>query len=117
MNARTLPAPIFAVLLLHGCASHESLVQGEEVSLSGVVMAIDATPMFVDGDGLLTVESPVYGVVTVRIAARESLCPARGLDVFNTLSVNDGVSVVGTVTEPRVVRPCTERSHLLAKQE
>lgn len=117
MNARTLSALVFAALLLHGCASHESLVPGEDVSLNGRVTAIDVTPMFVDGDGLLTIESSAFGVVTIRIAARETLCPARGLDVFQTLSVDDRVSVVGTVTESRVVRPCTKASHLLERLE
>jgi hypothetical protein len=73
--------------------------------------------MFVDGDGLLTVESPVYGVVTIRIAARETTCPARGLEVFHTLSVDDRVRIVGTVTEARVVRPCIEPTHLLERLE
>lgn len=111
------------VLVLGGClevedpAAGEPLALGEDVRLEGSVMEVDATPMFVDGDGEITVRSERYGLVLVRIPARERLCRAAGLEVFHSLARGDSVRVSGRVTRSTEITVCTEETHSLEKVE
>lgn len=111
------------VLLLGGCSGAgdgppvESLVIGEDVRLEGRVTGIDLTPMVVDGDGELTVESGRYGTVLVRIPARERLCRAEGLDLLHSMEEGGHVRVLGRVTGPRELVVCEAEAHFLERSE
>lgn len=100
-----------------GEASDELLTVGEDRRLEGRVVAIDATPMFVDGDGEITLQTDHHGRVLIRIPARERLCQARGLGAFSTIVAGDSVRVLGRVTRPGEVTVCAAESHLLAVEE
>ena len=108
-------AATFGGLLLCGCASGGGFSVGERVTLEGTITALDPTPMYVDGDGLIVLDTEDHGIVTVRIPARFGLCQARGLATFHVLAVGDRVRAVGLLTEPAVVRPCDEADDLLEK--
>ncbi len=94
----------------------EALPVGEDVELEGVVLEIDRTPMFVDGDGELRLRVDQHGVVLVRIPARERVCEARGRATFDSLEVDEGVRVRGRVTAPGELTVCADRSHLLERR-
>ncbi|MEX2466251.1 MAG: hypothetical protein WD995_05040 [Gemmatimonadota bacterium] len=121
LRAIILSIVLSSALLAAGCQSRGNpsgdprLQIGEDLALEGSVTAIDATAMFVDGDGLLIVDSPEYGVITLRIPARESQCPARGLATFHVLEVGDVIRAVGTVSAESVVTVCRSESHLLER--
>lgn len=108
-------AVAIAVLALTGCASGGSLTVGETVTVEGTVTALDASPMFVDRDGLVIIETADRGVLTVRVPAREALCAARGLSVIHVLQRGDHVRAVGTLVESGVVRACEGESHMLER--
>lgn len=114
-RARRSVAVAIAVLALAGCASGGSFTVGETVTVEGTVTALDASPMFVDRDGLVIVETADRGVLTVRVPAREALCAARGLSVIHVLQRGDRVRAVGTLVEAGVVRACEGESHLLER--
>lgn len=107
---------LFAVVL-GACpgSGEESLAPGEDVRLEGRVTEVDPTPMFVDGDGLIHVESDEHGDVLVRIPARERLCEARGLDVFPSLDAGDRVRARGRVTAPGKLSVCADETHFLER--
>lgn len=102
-------------LLLWGCASGGGFSVGDEVTLEGTVTALDPTPMYVDGDGLIILDTDDHGVLTVRVPARFGLCQASGLATFHVLGIGDRVRAVGVLTEPSVVRPCERPEHLLER--
>lgn len=102
-------------LALAGCASGGSFTVGETVTVEGTVTALDVSPMFVDRDGLVIVETPARGVITIRVPAREALCAARGLSVIHVLQRGDRIRAAGTLVEPGVVRACEDESHLLER--
>jgi hypothetical protein len=106
-------AGTLGLVLTLGCAPR--LGVGGEVSVEGRVTAIDATPMFVDGDGLLVVETHRHGALTIRVPARERSCLARGLATFHTLRLGDEIRAAGIVAEGGAVRICTDESHHLER--
>lgn len=91
----------------------EALPVGEDVQLEGVVLGIDRTPMFVDGDGELRLRVDEHGVVLVRIPARERVCEARGRAAFDSLEVEQSVRLRGRVTAPGELTVCADPSHFL----
>ena len=114
-RARYSIAAVVAVLALAGCASGGSFTVGETVMVEGTVTALDVTPMFVDRDGLVIVDSPTRGVITIRVPARDAGCVARGLSAIHVLQRGDRVRAAGTLVDARVVRPCEDESHLLER--
>ncbi|MDZ7778339.1 MAG: hypothetical protein U5R14_00090 [Gemmatimonadota bacterium] len=102
--------------VLSGCASTGS-AGGDTVSLEGRVTAVDAsrTGIGMSGEGIVIVNSPEHGVVTVRVPTRDETCEAQGLAVFHTLAVDNRIRVVGAMTEPGVVTPCADSSHRLER--
>lgn len=110
-----LAATLAACAGSNGQTTGEPLSVGEDVRLEGRVMEVDATPMFVDGDGEITLHTERHGQVLVRIPAGERLCNAQGLGVFTSLASGDSVRAVGRVTRPGEVTVCVEESHLLQK--
>lgn len=98
-----------------GEGSGEAMTMGEDRRLEGRVMEVDATPMFVDGDGEIRLGTQDHGRVLIRIPARERLCRAQGLGVFPSLVPGDSVRVMGRVTAPREVTVCVEETHLLER--
>lgn len=101
---------------LSGCASTGS-AGGDTVSLEGRVTAVDAsrTGVGMSGQGIVIVNSPEHGVVTIRVPTRDQTCEAQGLSVFHTLAVDDRIRVVGAMVEPGVIRPCAGASHLVER--
>lgn len=95
----------------------EPLIPGEDVALQGRVLDVDATPMFVDGDGEITVRSEGHGTVVIRIPARERVCRAEGLDVFSSLVEGDSIRISGRVTGEREVTVCVEDTHFLSRAD
>lgn len=90
---------------------------GVDFRLEGRVVEIDATPMFVDGDGEITLDTEADGRVRVRIPARERLCHAQGLAVFSSIVRGDSIQVVGRATGPREITVCVEETHRLERIE
>ncbi len=113
--ARHVAAAVIAVLALAGCASGGSFTVGETVVVEGTVTALNVTPMFVDRDGLVIVQTPDRGVITIRVPSREARCVARGLSVIHVLQRGDRVRAAGTLVEPAVIRACEDESHLLER--
>lgn len=113
--ARHAIAVLVALLGVAGCASGGSFTVGETVTVEGTVTALDPSPMFVDRDGLVILNSPTRGVVTIRVPARDALCAARGLSVIHVLQRGDRVRAAGTLVAVGVVRPCEDESHLLER--
>lgn len=95
--------------------SGERLTVGEDRRLEGWVIAVDATPMFVDGDGKITLQTEHHGRVLIRIPARERVCQAQGLGVFSSVASGDSVRLMGRVTRPKEVTVCVEEDHFLEK--
>lgn len=109
-----LTIPLVADCLAGGGEPVEStLVEGEDVRLEGRVTEIDRTPMFVDGDARIDLESEAHGAVDVRVPARERRCPAQGLDVLSALGPGDRLRASGRVTGSREVTVCEEATHFL----
>lgn len=122
IGRRPGPAVLLAVLLAacggaDGPPAGAALVEAEDVRLEGRVTETDATPMFVDGDGLIYLDTRDHGAVVVRVPARERRCPAEGLDLFTSLGPGDSLRVVGRVTGSGEVTVCADPSHVLAKPE
>jgi hypothetical protein len=86
---------------------------GAAIFIEGTVSKTDTKPMFVDGDGLVFAQTALYGMVVVRIPARERLCRARGLDAFFGLRPGDVIRASGIVTGPRDARVCDSPDHFL----
>jgi hypothetical protein len=114
-GARHAVTAVVAALALTACASGGSFTVGETVAVEGTVTALDASPMFVDRDGLVIVNSPTRGVVTIRVPTRAAGCVARGLSVIHVLQRGDRVRAVGTLVEAGVLRACEDESHLLER--
>lgn len=114
-RARNAIVALVAVLTLTGCASGGAFTVGETVTFEGTVSALDVSPMFTDRDGLVIVETPNRGVITIRVPARGAGCLARGLSVIHVLQRGDRVRAAGTLVEPGVVRACEGESHLLER--
>lgn len=114
-----LPAALLAGVVLAGCdkASDPALTAGEDVRLEGRVIETDSTPRFVDGDGLIFLDSKEHGKVVVRIPARERICEAQGLGTFSMLEAGDDIRLLGRVTGERDVTVCGDASHFLEKRE
>ena len=118
---RSLFISVLAVLVTGSCMdgsnqlAEPQLAKGESVVLEGRVTAIDSTPMFVDGDGLIFVQSEVYGDVTIHIPARERLCQARGLDAFSSISAGDNIKALGRATGSRALTVCVDEMHFLER--
>lgn len=114
---------MFVVMMVGGCLGNsddqagESLIAGEDVRLEGRVLGVDATPMFVDGDGEITVRSDRYGEVLVRIPAGERVCAAQGLDVFSSVVDGDSLWISGRVTGQGEVTVCVDSTHFLRKAD
>ncbi|QKT03007.1 hypothetical protein HUS23_03880 [Ectothiorhodospiraceae bacterium 2226] len=98
-----------------GETSLDLLTIGEDRELEGRVVAVAATPMFVDGDGEILLQAAAYGRVLIRIPAREQLCQAQGLGVFSSLASGDSVRLTGRVTRPKELTVCVEETHFLEK--
>lgn len=111
-----LTIPLVASCLAGGGEPAEAtLAEGDDVRLEGRVTEIDRTPMFVDGDARIYLESEAHGAVVVRVPARERRCPAEGLDALSALSPGDRMRASGRVTEAREVTVCEEATHFLEK--
>lgn len=114
-RSRLSVAVTVAVLALTGCASGGSSAGGGTITVEGTVTALNVTPMFVDRDGLVIVQTPDRGVITIRVPSSEARCVARGLSVIHVLQRGDRVRAVGTLVESGVVRACEDESHLLER--
>lgn len=105
--------------LAAGCAGSadgtnaEALVLDEDLTLEGQVTAVDATPMFVDGDGLVSLRTSTHGAVTLHVPARERLCDARGLGSFMEMKPDDWIRARGRVTGRRAITVCLGADHFL----
>jgi hypothetical protein len=97
--------------------SWETTMAGEDLRLEGRVIEVDPTPMFVDGDGEITIETEHYGRVLIRIPARERVCQARGLEVFSSVVRGDSIRVLGRATGARQITVCVEEAHFLDRME
>jgi hypothetical protein len=86
---------------------------GESVLVEGRVREIDRTPMFVDGDGLIFVQSEKYGEIVILVPARERTCQASGLNRFASVQAADRIRVRGSVTGSRELTVCVEETHFL----
>lgn len=105
-----------SALDLTGCENRPqavTLAMDQEVVLTGQVSSIDATPMFVDGDGLIFLHSNTHGDVVIHIPARERLCRASGLEAFYRLRSGDSIRASGTVTALHDITVCAAESHFL----
>lgn len=107
---------VLAASLTH-CSAATPLVEGQGVVVEGRVSDIDATAMVRDGDGLISLKSDVHGAVTIHIPARERLCQAQGLALFQALRAGDRIRATGTVTGTRDVMVCVKTTHSLQKIE
>lgn len=118
---RSMSSSALSVLLLAGCGggngppAEADLVEGEDVRLEGRVTDIDRTPMFVDGDGRIYLDSEAHGAVVVRVPARERPCRAEGLDALSSLGPGDRMRATGRVTGPGEVTVCVAERHALVK--
>lgn len=72
----------------------------------------DRSAMFVDGDGLIHVQSEVHGHVIIRVPAGERRCDAGGLDELHSIAAGDEIHVLGTVTGARDVTVCARGDSL-----
>ena len=90
---------------------------GDDIQLEGRVVEVDATPMFVDGDGEIILGTEDHGQVLVRVPARERPCRAQGLGVFPSIAPSDSIRVIGRATGPGELTVCVEETHVLEKLE
>lgn len=111
------------ILVLGGCGNHGGevpeveLVEGTDVRVEGRVTDVDPTPMAVDGDGLIFVDSELHGAIVVRVPAGERICEAQGLGVFLLLEAGERIRAVGRVNGSGDVTVCASADHSLAKLE
>ena len=63
--------------------------------ITGKVVDIDLSAMFVDGDGILLITSDEGSDVTILIPSGESQPQAAGLDLFPKLKKGDAVEIAG----------------------
>lgn len=88
---------------------------GQDREIEGQVVDIDATPMFLDGDGEIFLRTELHGRVLVRVPARERLCAAQGLELFHLLESGDSVRVRGRVSGSQELLVCVEETHFLER--
>ena len=92
----------------------EGLAIGDEADVEGYVIHKNSEPLFVDGDGELTVRTYYGREFTILIPARETLCAAQGtLDVFNQVRVGDEIEAFAEVVDMNELRVCHSESHFL----
>jgi hypothetical protein len=98
-----------------GQAAADVLTTGVDRRIEGRVIAVDVTPMFVDGDGEITLQTVHHGRILIRIPAREQLCHAKGLAALSSLVPGDSIRLMGRITRPDEVTVCVEETHFLEK--
>lgn len=111
---------VIVALPLAGCGgagpqASGALTVGESVLVEGTVERIDLTPMAVDGDGLIFMNSVELGALIVQIPARERICRAQGLGALSALAPGDRVRASGSATGPSNVTVCELESHFLER--
>jgi hypothetical protein len=108
-----------AVALLSACTSTPAttgLVDGQQATLTGDVVAVDTAPWAYDGHAVVTVATATAGTVKVQLPARWNLCKAPPPDDVQALQPGDRVEVVGAVTGPGELVVCERPQHRLRKQ-
>lgn len=91
----------------------QPIVVDSDATVRGKVLEVDPTPMYVDGDGIVRIETGVGDVIHVMVAARMNLCEAKGLELFGEIEPGDVIEAHGWAFEADRVAPCRSETHYL----
>lgn len=83
--------------------------------VTGRVVNVDVTLMYVDGSGVITIKTDEGERYVIYVPARRGTCKAEGLSVIHDLTENDVLQVRGKVFEGSVIEVCEEKDFYLRK--
>ncbi|MBY0539450.1 hypothetical protein K2P56_03410 [Patescibacteria group bacterium] len=105
---------IGAFFALNTYIYNEKQSDTKRIELLGLVTAVDLEPMTYDGPGRIILATEDGKSYTIEVPARMNLCEAKdSIGDISTLSIGDGLEVVGDITEEGVVVPCGSMEHYL----
>lgn len=87
---------------------------GTDVLVRGEVVSVDLSSMYVDGDGIVVVNTEDGIKRKVSVPAGETPCPADIDDFYthwNDLKAGDRVEALGEKISRNAVRPCVSEVH------
>jgi hypothetical protein len=88
---------------------------GQQLTVEGVVLALDREPWMVDGDATVLIDSVAHGRLTLLVPARINLCQAGGMDVATSVEPGERLRVTGKVVGRAQLSACSSAQHLVER--